>query len=108
FIGLRAWYDGAKQAPRMGVPCENRHFVAHLDKLGRRSESCGSAAYYGHTLSRLQMGRTSFHEVFLKGNFYDVLFNFFNRHRRFIDAEHACRLTRRRANPACELREIIG
>ena len=77
--------------------------------------SCWAAARPGRArtddgdgLSGQLVRRQRHHPAFVEGLVDDLDLDLLDRHRVLVDAEHARRLARRRAQPAGELREVVG
>ncbi len=62
----------------------------------------------GHRLAGHQVRRVGLHPALVQGVVDDLDLDLLDGHRVGVDAQHAGRLARRRAQPAGELREVVG
>src|SRR5262249_17458028 len=77
-------------------------------QLLRCRQSCGTGAYNCDFLAGAQLRGLRTNQSFLPATLDNAFFNLLDRDRRLVNAEHACRLTRRGTDAAGELWEVVG
>ena len=87
---------------------EHGDAVAGLVELGGRREARGTGADHRHALAGALLRGLGKHPAFVPAALDDGVLDVLDRDRRGIDAEHAGALTGCGADPARELREVVG
>ena len=87
---------------------EDGDAVAGAGQLLGGGQTCRPRTYHGDGLSGQLVRRQRLHEAFVEGLVDDLQLDLLDRHRILVDAQHACRLARRRTQPAGEVGEVVG
>ena len=98
----------AEQAARPLAPLEHGHRVTRPRELLRRRQAGRPRAHHGHRLSGAHRWHLRRDPALRPGPLDDLVLDPLNRHRVFVDAEHARGLAGRGAQPPRELREVVG
>ena len=98
----------AQQAPDAVRPLEDRHLVARPGQLLGRGQARRPGADDGHRLAGDQVRRVGPHPALVEGVVDDLDLDLLDGHRVLVDAQDTGGLAGRRAQPAGELREVVG
>ena len=98
----------AQQAADAIIPLENSDHVTCPGELLRRCKPCRTRTNDGDRLSGQALWRMWFHPVVRERLVDDRNLDLLDGYRRLADTQHAGALARCRAEPASELREIVG
>ena len=105
-LGVR--HAEAHQAAGSLVALVYRDVVTAAVELGGHSEPGGTGAHHRDRLATAPRRRLRHDPPLLERALGDRHLDLLDRDRIVIDRQHACRLARRRADPARELREVVG
>ncbi len=98
----------AQEAAGLLGPLEHHHLVAGPSQLLRTGQAGRARAHDGHFLAGPFPGQLAGHPALGPGSLGDLVLDPFDGHRLGVDPEHARGLARCRAEPARELREVVG
>ena len=98
----------AQQAADAVGPLEHHHRVTGAGELLGGGQPGRAGADDGDLLAGQLVGRQRHDPALVEGVVDDLDLDLLDGHRVLVDAEHAGRLARRRAQPTGELREVVG
>ena len=98
----------AQQAAHTVVLFKQRHIVTSAHQLLGCGHASGTGANDSYLLAGLRLGRQGLDPAFSPGTVNDGVLNRLDANRFLVDVGHASRFTRRRADTARELWEVIG
>ena len=107
FFHLEFRYAVTKQSANAIGTLKNQHIVTNSSQLLRRGQARGPRANNNHSLACFLRRHLRRHPTFSPCSVNNFNFNLFDRHCIRVNAEHACRFARRRAQSPREFRKII-